>query len=138
MHYDVIVIGAGSMGMSSGYYLAKNGQKVLLLDSFAPPHNKGSHHGETRIIRHAYGEGREYISLALKSQKLWGELERNSGKQLFLPTGVLNAGSENSTLEGIPRGFGQIHLLVSALKQPARVDTRTQCLLKRTPTVARG
>lgn len=97
MHYDVIVIGAGSMGMSSGYYLSKNGQKVLLLDSFAPPHNKGSHHGETRIIRHAYGEGREYISLALKSQELWGELERNSGQQLFLPTGVLNAGSQNST-----------------------------------------
>lgn len=97
MHYDVIVIGAGSMGMSSGYYLSKKGQKVLLLDSFAPPHNKGSHHGETRIIRHAYGEGREYVSLALKAQKLWGELERNSGEQLFLPTGVLNAGSENST-----------------------------------------
>ncbi|MGE7903142.1 N-methyl-L-tryptophan oxidase [Peribacillus sp. NPDC094092] len=97
MHYDVIVIGAGSMGMSSGYYLSKKGQKVLLLDSFAPPHNKGSHHGETRIIRHAYGEGREYVSLALKAQKLWGELERNSGGQLFLPTGVLNAGSENST-----------------------------------------
>ncbi|MGG0247563.1 N-methyl-L-tryptophan oxidase [Peribacillus frigoritolerans] len=97
MHYDVIVIGAGSMGMSSGYYLSKKGQKVLLLDSFAPPHNKGSHHGETRIIRHAYGEGREYVSLALKSQKLWGELERISGQQLFLPTGVLNAGSQNST-----------------------------------------
>ncbi|MDW7615365.1 N-methyl-L-tryptophan oxidase [Peribacillus simplex] len=97
MHYDVIVIGAGSMGMSAGYFLSKNGQKVLLLDSFVPPHNKGSHHGETRIIRHAYGEGEEYVSLALKSQKLWNELEKLTGKQLFLPTGVLNAGSQKST-----------------------------------------
>ncbi|MDP9741440.1 UNVERIFIED_ORG: ribulose 1,5-bisphosphate synthetase/thiazole synthase [Bacillus sp. B2I3] len=27
MHYDVIVIGAGSMGMSSGYYLSKKDKK---------------------------------------------------------------------------------------------------------------
>lgn len=97
MHYDVIVIGAGSMGMSAGYFLSKNGKKVLLLDSYVPPHNKGSHHGETRIIRHAYGEGEEYVSLALKSQKLWNDLEKLTDKQLFLPTGVLNAGSQKST-----------------------------------------
>ncbi|NAP00789.1 FAD-dependent oxidoreductase, partial [Halomonas sp. MG34] len=51
MNYDVIVIGAGSMGMAAGYYLSKSGKKTLLLDSFNPPHNKGSHHGDTRIIR---------------------------------------------------------------------------------------
>ena len=58
-HYDVIVIGAGSMGMSSGYYLAKKGVKTLLVDAFDPPHTNGNHHGDTRIIRHAYGEGRK-------------------------------------------------------------------------------
>ncbi|WP_156187691.1 FAD-dependent oxidoreductase, partial [Peribacillus loiseleuriae] len=57
MHYDVIVIGAGSMGMAAGYFLSKSGKRTLLVDSFSPPHNKGSHHGDTRIIRHAYGEG---------------------------------------------------------------------------------
>ncbi|MEI8598659.1 FAD-dependent oxidoreductase [Vibrio sp. M60_M31a] len=30
MQYDVIVVGAGSMGMSTGYFLAKQGKKVLL------------------------------------------------------------------------------------------------------------
>jgi N-methyl-L-tryptophan oxidase len=44
MIYDVIIIGAGSMGMAAGYFLSKNGKKVLLLDSFQPPHNKSSHH----------------------------------------------------------------------------------------------
>ncbi|PJN88861.1 N-methyl-L-tryptophan oxidase [Bacillus sp. mrc49] len=96
MHYDVIVIGAGSMGMSAGYYLSKSGKKVVLLDSFVPPHNKGSHHGETRIIRHAYGEGEEYVSLVLKAQELWEHLEQLTERQLFLRTGVLNAGSQQS------------------------------------------
>lgn len=96
MHYDVIVVGAGSMGMAAGYFLAKSGRKTLLIDSFHPPHNNGSHHGETRIIRHAYGEGEKYVPLALKAQELWEDLEKISGKQLFLKTGVLNAGVETS------------------------------------------
>lgn len=96
MHYDVIVIGAGSMGMAAGYFLAKSGKRTLLLDSFNPPHHEGSHHGDTRIIRHAYGEGEEYVPLVLKAQELWKELESSTGKQLFLQTGVLNVGPEKS------------------------------------------
>lgn len=94
--YDAIIIGAGSMGMAAGYYLAEQGKKTLLIDAYDPPHAHGSHHGETRIIRHAYGEGAEYVPLALKAQELWGELEEVSGKQLFLQTGVLNVGKADS------------------------------------------
>ncbi|MCM3768817.1 N-methyl-L-tryptophan oxidase [Neobacillus niacini] len=95
-HYDVIVVGAGSMGMAAGYFLAKSGKRTLLLDSFHPPHNNGSHHGDTRIIRYAYGEGAEYVPLALKAQELWNDLEKATGKQLFLQTGVLNVGLEKT------------------------------------------
>lgn len=31
-HYDVIIIGAGSMGMAAGYYLAKQDVQMLLID----------------------------------------------------------------------------------------------------------
>lgn len=31
MQYDVIVVGAGSMGMSTGYFLAKQGKKYYFL-----------------------------------------------------------------------------------------------------------
>ncbi|KXH81732.1 N-methyl-L-tryptophan oxidase [Sporosarcina sp. HYO08] len=96
MHYDVIVIGAGSMGMAAGYFLSKSGKRTLLVDSFNPPHNKGSHHGDTRIIRHAYGEGEEYVPLTLKAQELWNDLEKVTGRQLFLETGVLNVGYEKT------------------------------------------
>jgi N-methyl-L-tryptophan oxidase len=96
MLYDVIVLGAGSMGMSAGYQLAKKGQQVILLDSYHPPHVHGSHHGETRIIRYAYGEGEAYVPLALRAKALWKELEQEIGKDIFVETGVLNSGPETS------------------------------------------
>lgn len=97
MTYDVIIVGAGSMGMAAGYFLSKSGKRTLLLDSFKPPHNKGSHHGETRIIRHAYAEGEQYVPFVLKAQELWNDLEKETGKQLFIKTGVLSVGNENSS-----------------------------------------
>jgi len=98
--YDVIILGAGSMGMSAGYYLSKAGKKVLLIDKNDPPHTFGSHHGSTRIIRHAYGEGDYYVELALRSQQLWRELEQLIKEKLFIPTGVLSIGKADSEFLG--------------------------------------
>ncbi len=95
MIYDVIVIGAGSMGMAAGYYLAKSGKNVLMLDAFDPPHEEGSHHGETRIIRFAYGEGASYVPFVKRAGELWNELETLTDETLFLQTGVMNVGEEN-------------------------------------------
>lgn len=91
--YDVIVIGAGSMGMSAGYFLAKQGVKTLLLDAFDPPHTSGSHHGDTRLIRHAYTGSSAYTSLALRADRLWTDLEAATGERLLVRSGVLNAAS---------------------------------------------
>jgi len=96
-HFDVIVVGAGSMGMSAGYYLSKQGIKSLLIDAFDPPHTNGSHHGDTRIIRHAYGEGREYVPFALRAQQLWYELESKTHHKIFTKTGVLVFGSKGES-----------------------------------------
>lgn len=95
--FDVAIIGSGSMGMAAGYYLSKQNKRVVLIDTNDPPHSEGSHHGETRIIRHAYGEGESYVPLVLRAQKLWLDLEKESGKTLFHQTGVLNIGQEKST-----------------------------------------
>ncbi|CAM3240051.1 N-methyl-L-tryptophan oxidase [Paenibacillus taichungensis] len=88
--YDVIIVGAGSMGMSAGYYLARSGLKTLLIDAFDPPHTEGSHHGEPRLIRHVYSGGPDYIAMALLAQELWEELEDTTGAKLLVPSGVLN------------------------------------------------
>lgn len=96
MNFETIIVGAGSMGMAAGFYLASQGKKVLLIDAYDPPHTEGSHHGETRIIRHAYGEGENYVPMALRAQELWMELETQSQENIFLQTGVLNVGAPDS------------------------------------------
>lgn len=88
--FDTIIVGAGSMGLAAGYYLAKEGQSVLLLDAFEPPHDKGAHHGETRLIRFAYGEGLKYVPFALRAKALWEELEQQASREIFKRVGVLN------------------------------------------------
>ncbi|MDQ0272900.1 N-methyl-L-tryptophan oxidase [Cytobacillus purgationiresistens] len=97
MVYDTIIIGAGTMGIAAGYYLSKRGKRVLMLDSHNPPHDKGSHHGDTRIIRFSYGEGENYVPLLLRANELWRDLEKESSESIFLQTGVLNSGKEDST-----------------------------------------
>ena len=53
--YDVIVVGVGSMGAAACYYLSKRGYKVLGLEQFTTPHDRGSHGGQSRIIRKEIG-----------------------------------------------------------------------------------
>lgn len=95
-HYDVIVVGAGSMGMSAGYYLAKSGWNTLMIDAFDPPHENGSHSGDTRLIRHACGEGLSYVPIALRAHELWNELQKQTNERIFLNTGVITFGPSDS------------------------------------------
>ncbi|HEX5111517.1 MAG TPA: N-methyl-L-tryptophan oxidase [Saprospiraceae bacterium] len=92
-HYDVIVIGVGSMGSSTCYYLAKNGIKVLGLEQFDIPNQLSSHTGQSRIIRKAYYEHPDYVPLLQRAYDNWMLLERKSGKQVYYKTGLLYAGA---------------------------------------------
>ncbi|PGT88782.1 N-methyl-L-tryptophan oxidase [Bacillus sp. AFS040349] len=84
------------MGMAAGAFLAQQKVKTVLIDAFDPPHNRGSHHGDTRMIRHAYGEGRQYVSLVKRAQQLWEELESQTGYKIFEKTGVIGLGPKDS------------------------------------------
>lgn len=96
MHYDFIIIGSGSCGAAAGYYAYKAGLSVLMIDSAHPPHDKGSHHGDSRLIRHAYGEGEKYVPLVLRAQALWDDLQMHSERPIFQRTGVVNMGPADS------------------------------------------
>lgn len=95
-HYDVIVIGLGSMGSTAAYQLAKRGQRVLGLERFGPAHSLGSHHGGSRIIRQAYFEDPAYVPLLLRAYELWDEIERESGEKILTITGGLMLGNSGS------------------------------------------
>ena len=97
MKYDVIVIGVGSMGSATCYYLAKQGYQVLGLEQFDIPHELGSHAGQSRIIRKAYGEATEYVPLLQRAYKNWTFLEEETGARIFHETGLLYMGSTSNT-----------------------------------------
>ncbi len=103
---DTIVIGLGAMGSAAVFQLAKRGNRVVGFDQFSPPHDYGSSHGETRIIRQAIGEGEEYIPLALRSYELWREIEREAGNELLVITGglILESQQSDALMHG-RRGF---------------------------------
>ncbi|HSU27216.1 MAG TPA: N-methyl-L-tryptophan oxidase [Chitinophagaceae bacterium] len=106
LHFDVIVIGVGSMGSSACYHLAREGYKVLGLEKFKIGHENGAHTGQSRIIRKAYFEAPEYVPLLETAYKNWKELEDKTGEQLYFPTGLLYIGQPD-------------HILIRGMKQSA-------------------
>ena len=90
--YDAIIIGVGGMGSAAVYHLAKSGARVLGLERFGIPHEFGSSHGLTRIIRLAYSEGSHYVPLLRDAYRLWRDLEDFSGESILRVTGGLDIG----------------------------------------------
>ena len=73
-HFDTIVVGVGGMGSAAVYHLAQRGQRVLGLEQFDVPHDMGSSHGVTRVIRLTYFEHPSYVPLLARAYALWREL----------------------------------------------------------------
>lgn len=94
--YDLAVLGCGSVGSAVGYYASREGASVLEIDSYQPPHDFGKHHGQTRIIRHAYGEGDKYVPLLLEAQSLWEELQDQTEEKFLHQVGIVNIAPQES------------------------------------------
>lgn len=90
--FDVAVIGCGGIGSAAVQHLAARGLRVVGFDRFPPPHDRGSSHGHTRVIRQAYFEHPLYVPLLRRAYSLWTALEQQRGRQLYHPVGVLEAG----------------------------------------------
>ena len=98
--YDTIVVGLGAMGSACAWQLARRGQRVLGLDRFHPPHDRGSSHGETRITRCAVGEGTAYVPLVQRSHAIWREVEAETGLALLDTCGALILGAPGAQVHG--------------------------------------
>lgn len=109
--FDVIIIGLGAMGSSAVLHLAARGQRVLGLDRFTPPHNRGSSHGGSRIIRQAYHEHPDYVPLVQRAYQLWERLEADSGADILsLTGGLMIGGPGSSVVQGAIESAAQHHL----------------------------
>ncbi|HEU0303290.1 MAG TPA: FAD-dependent oxidoreductase, partial [Gaiellaceae bacterium] len=95
--HDVVVVGAGVMGLASAWALRRAGRDVVVLEQFEVGHDRGSSHGASRIFRFAYDET-EWIALAQEALPLWRELEEESGTELLSLTGLLDARTDSAPL----------------------------------------
>jgi len=93
---DVAVVGLGAMGAATLYQLARRGVAVIGIDQFAPPHELGSSHGETRITRQAVGEGPDFAPFVMRSHQIWRDLEAATGATLLVQCGCLIIGNRNA------------------------------------------
>jgi len=96
--FDVGVVGLGAMGSMTALELARRGKRVVGFDRFRPPHELGSSHGKSRIIREAYFEHPQYVPFVKRAYQLWAQLERESGRTLLIPTGGLMIGPPDGVL----------------------------------------
>lgn len=87
--FDVIVLGGGTMGTAAAWALSTRGAKVLVLEQFGHIHTLGSHGGGTRIFRHAYAEGPEYVPLMFRADELWCALQEELGTEIVHRVGIL-------------------------------------------------
>src|SRR5438105_14653157 len=103
--YDVIVVGLGAMGSAALYELSRRGQRVLGVEAFAPGHQLGSSHGESRVIRLAYFEHPNYVPLLQRAYALWADLEQRCGAELLhITAGVVIGVPETELVSGARAG----------------------------------
>jgi monomeric sarcosine oxidase len=87
----IAVVGLGGTGSAALRFLARSGHRVTGFERFRIGHDRGSSHGESRIIRYAYTDPL-YTELMADAYPLWDELERESGESLFVRCGSLTFG----------------------------------------------
>jgi len=122
--YDVAIAGLGAMGSAVAYHAARGGARVIGFDRFAPPHDRGSSHGLTRIIREAYFEDPRYVPLVQRAYALWRELERDAGVKLLTPTGGLMIGRPESVVVSGAVRSAKEHGLPYQLLDAATITSR--------------
>ena len=126
--WDVAIAGLGAMGSAAARDAARRGLRTIAFDRFAPPHTRGSSHGESRIIREAYFEDPRYVPIVQRAFHLWRELEQERGERLMLPTGGLMIGRPESTVVSGAKASGDQHRLPYEMLDARQVRARYPAL----------
>jgi sarcosine oxidase len=123
-HFDVVVCGLGATGSAALYQLAGRGVRVLGLERFRPGHDRGSSHGETRIIRLGYFEHPSYVPLVRSAYAGWRSIEAAAGRQLLHVTGIVEIGPPEGVLVAGTLASSRLHGLPHELLAAAELMRR--------------
>lgn len=121
---DVLVLGIGSMGSQALWQLARRGVDVLGVERFRPGHDRGSGHGESRIIRSCHQEGPQYGPLIEAAWPLWRELSGESGRPVLSENGMLFVGRSGDPAFVADRALGDARGFPYQLLSREQVRTR--------------
>jgi sarcosine oxidase len=125
-----IVVGAGLLGLSAAWVLARRGWDVVVLEAAgAVGHDRSGSKGDARIFRLGYPDPL-YVEMALRARSLWQDLERAAGRQLLHATGQLTFGDE-AALETIAEAL-------AAVGVPAERLTAAEAAVRFEGIAARG
>ena len=124
MDAEVVIVGAGVMGLAAARALARAGRDVVVCEQFALEHDRGSSHGESRIVRLSYPEER-WVRLAQQSYPLWRELEAESGRALLELHGTLDLGDWEPNRDALA-ACGIEHEVLDAAELERRFPVRAE------------
>jgi sarcosine oxidase len=118
---DVVVVGAGLMGAATAWAASRRGLSVVVLEQFAPGHDRGSSHGSARIVRRAYGDPL-YTRISGPAFALWDEVSEESGAVLLRLLGGLDfgGGREVATVAENLARCGVAHEVLDAAEAETR------------------
>jgi sarcosine oxidase len=87
---DVVVVGAGLLGLCTAYAL-RGRREVVVLERETVGHARSGSHGPSRVFRLGYPDP-FYVDLARRALQGWHSLEAETGRALLEVTGQLSFG----------------------------------------------
>jgi sarcosine oxidase len=88
---DVVVVGAGLLGLAAARALSQRGADVIVLEQAQVGHEAGGSKGSCRIFRLGYPDADD-VALARRARQPWSELEDECGQRLLHPAPHLTFG----------------------------------------------
>jgi len=116
---DVVVVGAGLLGLAAARALTLRGHEVLLLEQAEVGHEASGSKGSCRIFRLGYDDP-EWVAMAIRARGQWTELEDECGRRLLQPTPHLTFGPELDAVRDAMRRAGAPAELLTEAEAAAR------------------
>jgi sarcosine oxidase len=121
---DVVVVGAGLLGLSAARALNRRGADVIVLEQAEIGHEAGGSKGSCRIFRLGYPDAR-YVALARRAREPWTELEDECGQRLLHEAPHLTFGPGVEQVMNAMRQAGAPYELLPATEVATRFPQLT-------------